>query len=252
MTEPVDALRASDPILASLMDGLEPVDLRAWRAHWSLDPFRSLARAIVGQQIATRAATAIFDRLQGLIGDRDPATAIAAASDQELRSVGLSAAKAASLRDLAARTLDGRLELDRIDDLTDDEAKAQLTAVRGIGAWTAEMFLLGQLGRPDILPAGDLGIRHAVKEAYGLDHVPSEGEVRAISEPWRPNRSLATAYLYRSLRRGRPPASEQASDPGRREPGHSPSRRQAASSFPSGDIDAMNAEIERGYLDHGS
>jgi DNA-3-methyladenine glycosylase II len=199
------ALRASDPVLARLIDGLEPVDLSSWRARWALDSFSALARAIVGQQIATRAATAIFDRLQSLIGVRDPAAAIVDASDADLRSVGLSAAKAASLRDLAARTLDGRLDLDGFDEMTDDEARAQLTAVRGIGSWTADMFLLGQLGRSDILPAGDLGIRHAVQATYGLDHVPSEGEVRVLAEVWRPNRSLATAYLYGSLRGTAPP-----------------------------------------------
>jgi DNA-3-methyladenine glycosylase II len=200
----LEVLRRSDPVLARLIDSVEPVDLGQWRARWALDNFRALARSIVGQQIATRAATAIFDRLQAYIGDRDPASAIAEATDADLRGVGLSGAKAASLRDLAARTLDGRLELDRLEAMTDDEARAQLTAVRGIGSWTADMFLLGQLGRPDVLPAGDLGIRHAVKAAYGLDRVPSEGEVRAMSEAWRPHRSLATAYLYSSLRAARP------------------------------------------------
>ena len=163
----VDALRASDPTLARMIDSLEPVDLATWRARWSLDPFSSLARAIVGQQIATRAAAAIFGRLQTFIGDRNPASAIAAASNAELRQIGLSGNKAASLRDLAAKTLDGRLQLDRLDDLMDEEAHEQLTAVRGIGSWTADMFLLGQLGRPDILPAGDLGIRRAVQQAFG-------------------------------------------------------------------------------------
>jgi DNA-3-methyladenine glycosylase II len=196
----VEALRAADPVLARLIDGLPPVDLAVWRARWSLDAFGSLARAIVGQQIANAAAAAIFGRLQGLIGDRDPATAIASASDAELRAVGLSGAKMASLRDLATRTLDGRLRLDRVGDMTDDEARAQLTAVRGIGPWTADLFLLGQLGRPDVLPAGDLGIRRAVQAAYGLDGLPSEKEVREIGEAWRPYRSLATAYLYGSLR----------------------------------------------------
>jgi len=196
----VDALRASDPVLAGLIDGLEPVDLGRWRARWAHDHFRSLARAIVGQQIANAAANAIFGRLDGLIGDRDPAMAIAEASETDLRAVGLSAAKMASLRDLAARTLDGRLELGRLDDMSDDAVREQLTAVRGIGSWTADMYLLGKLGRPDILPAGDLGIRHAVMAAYGLDHVPNESEVRTISEAWRPHRSLATAYLYASLR----------------------------------------------------
>jgi DNA-3-methyladenine glycosylase II len=196
----VEALRAGDPALARLIDRLEPVDLASWRARWSLDSFGSLARAIVGQQIATRAAAAIFGRLQAYMGERDAPSAIAGASDAELRAIGLSAAKAASLRDLAARTLDGRLQLDRLETLTDDEAHIQLTAVRGIGSWTADMFLLGQLGRPDVLPAGDLGIRRAAQELYGLPAMPSESEVRRLSEAWRPHRSLATAYLYSSLR----------------------------------------------------
>lgn len=197
---PLEALRASDPTLARLIDSLEPIDLGTWRARWSLDNFGSLARSIVGQQIAGRAAAAIFGRLLAFIGDRDPAAAIAGASDVELRQIGLSGNKMAALRDLAARTLDGRLELDRLESLTDEEAREQLTAVRGIGAWTADMFLLGQLGRPDILPAGDLGIRRAVQAAYGLAKTPSEGDVRGMSEAWRPYRSLATAYLYSSLR----------------------------------------------------
>ena len=195
----IESLRAGDPAQARLIDLLEPVDLASWRARSSLDYFGSLARAIVGQQIATRAAAAIFGRLQTFIGQRD-ASAIAGASDAELRAIGLSANKAASLRDLAARALDGRLQLDKLETLTDDEAHAQLTAVRGIGSWTADMFLLGQLGRPDVLPAGDLGIRRAVQELYGLDAMPSEGEVRRLGEAWRPHRSLATAYLYSSLR----------------------------------------------------
>jgi DNA-3-methyladenine glycosylase II len=194
------ALRAADPTMAELIDRLGRVDLASWRARWSLDPFMALARTIAGQQIAGRAAEAIFRRLQALVGDRDPATAIASASDADLRTVGLSGAKAASLRDLAARSLDGRLELDRIRELSDDDARAQLTAVRGIGPWTADLFLLAQLGREDILPAGDLGIRRAVQIAYALPAMPTEREVLRIGDAWRPYRSLATAYLYNSLR----------------------------------------------------
>src|SRR4029078_824736 len=138
-----------------LIDRVGPVDLREWRRGWSMDPFRALARGVVGQQISGRAAEAIFGRLQALSGDRAPARAIAEATDEELRAVGLSGAKMASLRDLAARMLDGRLELDRVNELSDDEARVQLTAVRGIGPWSAVIFLLAQLGRPDILPAGD-------------------------------------------------------------------------------------------------
>jgi DNA-3-methyladenine glycosylase II len=214
----LEALRASDPVLARLIDRLEPVDLASWRKRWALDPFRALARSIVGQQIATTAANAIFGRLQALIGDRDPAVAIAEASDDGLRAVGLSGAKTTAVRDLAARTLDGRLSLDRFDDLSDDEARDQLTAVRGIGSWTADMFLLGQLGRPDVLPAGDLGIRRAIQAAYGLEKMPSEREVREISDAWRPNRSLATAYLYGSLWQDRQgPASRRRGSPTGRE-----------------------------------
>jgi DNA-3-methyladenine glycosylase II len=199
------ALRASDPALAAVIDRMEPLDLAQWRARWRLTPFLGLARSIVGQQISGRVAEAIFGRLVTLIGDRDPAAAIAEASDEELRAVGLSGNKTRSVRDLAERTLDGRLQLDRIDELTDDEARAQLTAVRGIGPWTADIFLLAQLGRPDILPAGDLGVRQAVQRIRGLDRLPTEGEVRTIGESWRPHRSLATAYLYGSLRESQAP-----------------------------------------------
>ena len=193
-------LAAADPAMASLIERLGPVDLDSWRARWSLTPFMALARSIMGQQIAGRAAEAIFGRFRDLVGDRDPAEAIAGATDEQLRAVGLSAAKARAVRDLAARTLDGRLEIDRIEELSDDEARAQLMAVRGIGAWTADIFLLAQLGRADILPAGDLGVRHAVKRLDGLDELPTEQQVRARGEVWRPYRSLATAYLYTSLR----------------------------------------------------
>jgi DNA-3-methyladenine glycosylase II len=199
------ALRASDPALAAVIDRQGPLDLDAWRSRWSLTPFLGLARSITGQQISGRVAEAIFGRLVAFIGDRDPAVAIGAASDEDLRAVGLSGNKMRSLRDLAERTLDGRLQLDRIDDLSDDEARAQLTAVRGIGPWTADIFLLAQLGRPDILPAGDLGVRQAIQRIHGLDHLPTEQEVRAIGEAWSPYRSLATAYLYGSLRESSPP-----------------------------------------------
>jgi 3-methyladenine DNA glycosylase/8-oxoguanine DNA glycosylase len=198
-------LRDADPVLAALIDQSGPIDVAAWRERWSQGRFESLARGIVGQQISTRAATAIYGRLTAMIGDREPAQAIAGATDDELRLVGLSRAKVASLRDLAARVLDGRLELYRLHELTDAEARSQLIAVRGIGPWTADLFLIGQLDRQDVLPSGDLGLRHAVQALYHLDHVPSPGEVEAIGERWRPNRTLATAYLYEAMWRGRIP-----------------------------------------------
>ncbi|HEX2503201.1 MAG TPA: DNA-3-methyladenine glycosylase 2 family protein [Miltoncostaeaceae bacterium] len=184
-------------MLAGVIDEVRPVDMEAWRARWAPgDRFGLLARVIVGQQISARAATAIFARLRGLMGADAPAEAVAGASDDELRAVGLSRNKIASLRDLAERTLDGRLELDRLDELPDGEVAAQLVAVRGIGPWTADLFLLGALGREDVLPAGDLRLRSVVRAAYGLDALPTEREVRELGERWRPHRSLATAYLY--------------------------------------------------------
>jgi DNA-3-methyladenine glycosylase II len=198
-------LRAADPVLAALIDRTGAVDVTSWRARWSQGRFESLARGIVGQQISIRAATAIYGRLMALIGGRDPAHAVAGATDDELRQVGLSRAKIASLRDLAARLLDGRLELDRIHELSDAEARSQLVAVRGIGPWTADLFLIGQLGRADVLPSGDLGLRPAVQALYHLDYVPSPSEVDAIGERWRPHRTLATAYLYEALWRATMP-----------------------------------------------
>jgi DNA-3-methyladenine glycosylase II len=195
----VAALRAADPVLAAVIERTGPLDLDAWRARWSRGRFESLARGIVGQQISTLAATAIYGRLMALIGGGDPARAIAGASDEDLRLVGLSRAKVASLRDLAARMLDGRLELERLHELPDAEVRAQLVAVRGIGPWTADLFLIGQLGRADVLPSGDLGLRHAVQALYQLDHVPTPKEVDAMGERWRPYRTLATAYLYQSI-----------------------------------------------------
>ncbi len=184
-------------MLAGVIDEVRPVDMEAWRARWAPgDRFGLLARVIVGQQISARAATAIFARLRELMGADAPAEAVAGASDDELRAVGLSRNKIASLRDLAERTLDGRLELDRLDELPDGEVAAQLVAVRGIGPWTADLFLLGALGREDVLPAGDLRLRSVVRAAYGLDALPTEREVRELGERWRPHRSLATAYLY--------------------------------------------------------
>ncbi|HEX2503529.1 MAG TPA: DNA-3-methyladenine glycosylase 2 family protein [Miltoncostaeaceae bacterium] len=194
---PEESLRRADPVLGGVMDEVPPVAMDAWRARWAPgDRFGLLARVIVGQQISARAAAAIFARLRDLMGHEAPAAAVAAAGDEELRAVGLSRNKTASLRDLAERTLDGRLELDRLDELPDDEVVSQLVAVRGIGPWTADLFLLGALGRRDVLPAGDLRLRSVVRAAYGLEATPTEGEVRELGERWRPHRSLATAYLY--------------------------------------------------------
>ena len=195
----MEALRSADPVLRELIDRVGPLDLSTWRDRWPRDPFALLARSIVGQQISTAAAGAIFGRLRDAMQPDFTAHGVAQASDETLLAAGLSRAKLASLRDLSARIVRGDLQIDRLSLLSDDEVRRQLTAVRGIGPWTAELFLLA-LGRDDALPAADVGLRRAVRAAFDLDHLPSGAEVEALGESWRPYRSLAAAYLYTSLR----------------------------------------------------
>jgi len=165
-----------------------------------MDLFGALLRQIVGQQISVGAAKAILGRLAALFGDEAPTpTRFLALDPERLRSVGLSRQKASYIRNLAERVESGALELDRLAELTDDEVRKQLTAVKGIGRWSADMVLLVDLGRPDILPSGDLGVRKAVQRAYGLPGLPTPKEVDLLGEKWRPHRSLATSYLYASL-----------------------------------------------------
>jgi DNA-3-methyladenine glycosylase II len=158
-------------------------------------------RAIVGQQLSTRAARAIYARLTERFGGRPPSPEeVLSADPDELRAAaGLSRAKVSYLRSLAEHVRDGRLELDRLADLPDEEVIAELTAVRGLGVWSAHMFLMFTLGRPDVLPVGDLGIRRAVMRRYGLDELPAPAALTAIAEPWRPYRTLACLYLWQSL-----------------------------------------------------
>ena len=199
----VEALRTADPVLRRLIDRIGPLDLAAWRGRWPRDPFALLTRSIVGQQISTHAAGAIFGRLRDALQPDFSAQGVAQASDETLLVAGLSRAKLASLRDLSARVVTGELPIDSLSAFSDDEVREKLTAVHGIGPWTAKLFLLA-LGRDDALPAADVGLRRAVRAAFDLDHLPSTVEVETLAEAWRPNRSLAAAYLYTSLRR--PPA----------------------------------------------
>jgi DNA-3-methyladenine glycosylase II len=177
-------------------DGLG--DPRAGRPH---DHYGALVRSIVGQQLSTKAARAIYNRLTDRFGGRTPTPDEVLADDpEELRAAaGLSRAKVSFLRSLAEHVLDGSLELERLDQLSDEEVVAELVAVRGLGVWSAHMFLMFHLGRPDVLPVGDLGIRRAVMRVYELDELPAPGPLEAIAEPWRPHRTLACRFLWRSL-----------------------------------------------------
>ena len=196
----LEQLRAADPVLAALIAVHGPLDEEARRRGRPADAYGALVRSIVGQQLSTKAARAIYERLTGLFDGRTPSPHELLGADPEtVRAVGLSRPKVGYLRDLAARVLDGGLELERLPELSDKDVSAQLVAVKGLGQWTADMFLLFHLGRPDVLPVGDLGVRRAAERAYGLPGLPSAAELTTIAEPWRPHRSLASLYLWRSL-----------------------------------------------------
>ena len=201
-------MKASDRKLARLIDATEPVDAKAWRRARPLgDPFSVLVYSIIGQQISGYAARAIAGRLQDRFGGRIPTPAELLAMDPaDLKSVGLSRMKVEYIRSLAEHVVSGELQIDHLGKLSDDEIRTQITASRGLGRWTADMFLLINMERPDILPIGDLGIRSAVQRLYRLDHLPTPGEVDAIGEKWRPNRSLASLYLWASRRQAPKPA----------------------------------------------
>src|SRR3954469_5011398 len=165
------------------------------------DLYGALLRSITGQQLSVKAARAIYGRLAERFGGRAPTPEVLLAdAPEELRAAaGLSRAKVASLRSLAEHVLDGELELARLDELPDADVIRELVAVKGIGEWTAHMFLMFTLHRPDVLPVGDQGIKNAIKAAYGLDAVPKPEELERIAEPWRPHRTRACLYLWRSL-----------------------------------------------------
>ncbi len=194
-------LRKSDPVLAALIDSVGPLgDVGAGRPDKS-DHYGALVRAIAGQQLSVKAARSIYNRLTARFEDRAPTPREILADDpEELRAAaGFSRAKVNYLRSLAEHVISGELELDRLDELGDDEAIAELVAVKGLGVWTAHMFLMFQLERPDVLPVGDLGIRRAIERAYDLDELPAPTAMERIAEPWRPHRTLACRYLWRSL-----------------------------------------------------
>jgi DNA-3-methyladenine glycosylase II len=196
----LEHLRAADPVLGALIDRYGPDGLGERREGGQREHYGALVRAIVGQQLSTKAAAAIYRRLADRFGGREPTPQEILADDpEELRAVGLSRAKVTFLRSLAEHVIEGSLELSSLDELPDEEVIAELTAVKGIGVWSAHMFLIFHLGRPDVLAVGDLGIRRAMMLAYGLEGLPSPAAMEEIAERWRPHRTLACRYLWRSL-----------------------------------------------------
>jgi DNA-3-methyladenine glycosylase II len=190
-------LMRRDPVMRDLMRRYGACGL-ADAQH--TDPYKALVRAIISQQLSSRAAATIARRFEELFGGRFPSpAAVLVMPDDRLRSVGLSGMKVSFVRDLARRVHDGSLHLDSLERMSDDEVIAELTQVKGIGRWTAEMFLMFRLHRPDVLPLGDLGIVNAMKRAYGLRKTPTPDRMTRIAEAWRPYRSVACWYLWASL-----------------------------------------------------
>src|SRR5260370_3446725 len=183
--------------MARLIDATKPVDAKAWRRARPLgNPFSVLVYSIIGQQISGYAARAIAGRLTERFGGRIPSPAELLALDPgDLKSVGLSQRKVEYLRSLAEHIISGELQVDHLDKLSDDEVREQITASRGLGRWTADMFLLINLDRPDILPIGDLGIRSAVQRLYRLDPSPSPPDGAPLREQSPPHPSPANLHL---------------------------------------------------------
>lgn len=196
----VAALRAADPVMERLVDDHGAIVRKDLKGDRPGDAYGALLRSIVGQQLSTKAAATIYRRMLELFDGHAPTPKQLLAIDPDrIRAAGLSRPKISYLRDLAEHVLNGELQLELLDDLPDEEVIEQLTAVKGIGEWSAHMFLMFHLGRPDVLPVGDQGIRRAVQVQYGLRKLPDPKRLEKIARPWRPYRTLACLYLWSSL-----------------------------------------------------
>jgi DNA-3-methyladenine glycosylase II len=191
-------LRNADPVLARLIDDRPAFDPRAWMAQLPpMDLYGALLFQVTGQQLSVPATRRTLARIQALFGGHLPApTELLGVDPETLREAGLSWRKIRTLRDIAERLSDGRLNPNVLSGLPDDELMAALTAIPGIGPWTVQGAMIIALQREDVVLPGDLALRKAVQVAYQLDHRPTEQEVLAIAEKWRPYRSLATSYLF--------------------------------------------------------
>jgi DNA-3-methyladenine glycosylase II len=198
------ALRKADPVIAAMIDANPDFEPDAWLEQLpKMDAFGVLIFQVIGQQLSVAVTRVILGRLMDLFGGALPSPEQLLAADPErIRAVGLSRRKVQTLRDLAERFVDGRLDAAELERLPDEEVIARLVAVPGIGRWTAEGFLALALRREDVVLPGDLALRKAIQRAYNLDHLPTEPEVRRIAEAWRPYRSLAVKYLFASVYTG--------------------------------------------------
>jgi len=194
MEHALQHLKSADPVMAGIIERVGPYALSLREPT-----FETLARSITFQQLSGKAAGTIFARVKKAVGRRFTAPAFLKLTEEELRACGLSRQKIASLRDLAERVAHRQISFRKLLQLQDEEIILQLSQVRGVGVWTVQMFLIFALQRPNVLPVSDLGVRSAVRRAYGLDELPKATELAAIAEKWHPYCSVATWYLWRSL-----------------------------------------------------
>jgi DNA-3-methyladenine glycosylase II len=194
MRKAVNHLKKCDPVLCAIIERVGPC-----RMEYGVPEFCSLAEAIVYQQLNGKAAVTIFKRLAALAGEPLTPQGILKLSDQQLRSVGLSKQKSAYLKDLAAKTATGLLDFSRLPELNDEEVIEHLTQVKGIGVWTAHMFLMFSLRRPNVLPTGDYGVQVAIRKHYKKRKLPKPKDMEKIAKAWEPYRSVACWYMWRSL-----------------------------------------------------
>jgi 3-methyladenine DNA glycosylase/8-oxoguanine DNA glycosylase len=194
MRKAVNHLKKCDPVLGAIIERVGPC-----RMEYGVPEFCSLAEAIVYQQLNGKAAVTIFKRFAALAGEPLTPEGILKLSDEQLRSVGLSKQKSAYLKDLAAKTAAGVLDFSRLPELTDEEVIEHLTQVKGIGVWTAHMFLMFSLRRPNVLPTGDYGVQVAIRKHYRKRKLPKPRDMEKIAKAWEPYRSVACWYMWRSL-----------------------------------------------------
>jgi len=194
MRKAVLHLSQSDPVMRAIIKRVGP-----YRMGYGEPEFHSLAEAIIYQQLNGKAAVTIFKRFAALAGAPLTPEGILKLSEEQLRSVGLSKQKSSYLRDLASKTHEGKLDFGRLPELSDDEVIAHLTQVKGIGVWTAHMFLMFALRRPNVLPIGDFGVRMAMKKYYKKRKLPKPDQMEKIAKAWEPYRSVACWYLWKSL-----------------------------------------------------
>jgi DNA-3-methyladenine glycosylase II len=187
-------LKKSDPVMRAIIERVGPC-----RMEFGEPTFHSLAEAIVYQQLNGKAAVTIFKRFTDAAGDPVTPEGILKMTEQQMRAVGLSKQKSSYLRDLAEKTKAGLLEFERLRELQDEEIIQHLTQVKGVGVWTAHMFLMFTLRRPDVLPTGDYGVQVAIKKHYRKRKLPKPKDMEKIAKPWSPYRSIACWYLWRSL-----------------------------------------------------